>query len=112
MRSITTVETMQPNDQISKNLRQARERSGLSQAEVAKQLEVSERNYRRWENGETYGHLHRLPDLARILGVRQRDLLGDADVREVLPPREALDAKMDIILEEFKRLRDDLDLPD
>ena len=55
-----------------------RETIGLTQAEVAEQLELSQRAYSSWERDAVAIRPERLTRLAKVLGTTVADLLGEA----------------------------------
>jgi transcriptional regulator with XRE-family HTH domain len=59
-------------------LKQARERAGLSQAELARRSGLSVRNVQNWEQGHREPLAGRLLALARALGVPVESLLVDS----------------------------------
>lgn len=60
--------------EISKKLRKARQKVGLSQAEVATQLELTPQGYGYYEGGNRVIGLEYLLMLPRLLGCRITDL--------------------------------------
>lgn len=75
--------------EISKNLRKARERAGLSQAEVAEKLELTSQGYGYYENGNRVIGLEYLLSLPAILGVPITSLLPDSVLVDVDRQRAA-----------------------
>lgn len=103
---------MNPQERIAQKMREHRQDAGLTQKQVAERLEIDERSYRRWEAATSYGYLYRLGDVARALEVPESTLLEGADIDEVLPPREAMNAKLDLVMEELRLMREALDRRD
>ncbi len=55
-------------------LRLLRERAGLTQPELGRQVGVSDRNIRDWENGSSMPRIDRAAALARVLKISLKDL--------------------------------------
>ena len=55
---------------------QLREEKGLTQAEVAEQLDVTPAAVSKWENGESKPRTEKLFDLAKLLGVTAEELMN------------------------------------
>lgn len=61
--------------QLHQNIKSLRKRHQLTQKEMAEQLNISERTYQRFENGEQKGiNLIILEHLCRILSITVEDL--------------------------------------
>lgn len=103
--------TMNPQQRIARKMQQFRMDAGLSQKEVATRLGIHPRSYRRWEAADSFGYLYRLQEVAQILGVSEAALLEGSDLDEALPPRELLNAKLDLVLEQLRSMQDELDDP-
>lgn len=56
-------------------IRACREKKNLSQAEVARRLEISQQAISKWEAGEADPRSDKLPQLAMILGCSIEELL-------------------------------------
>ena len=56
-------------------IRACREKKNLSQAEVARRLEISQQAISKWESGEADPRSDKLPLLAMILGCSIEELL-------------------------------------
>lgn len=61
---------------LPRNLKAARERAGLSQAELADKLEVAASTVAGWELGTHGIRIDRLSQVAKITGVDVAELLG------------------------------------
>lgn len=68
-------------------LKEYRKRSGLTQAELAEQMNVHENTIRRWEAGNFEPRSNDLQKLCRILGVTEAELLNG-------PANQELDVKI------------------
>ena len=51
-----------------------REKAGLTQAETAMRIGVTQASIAQWENGDSFPRADKLPELAKILGCRIDDL--------------------------------------
>lgn len=60
---------------MGERIRQARERAGLSQKQIAEALGIDQSAVSFWETGKSEPTLHNLRRLADILGCRPADLL-------------------------------------
>lgn len=60
-------------------IRQARLRAGMSQAQLARAVGVSERNVVRWESGRNQPRVDHLVRIAEACGVAVSDLLDGED---------------------------------
>lgn len=67
------------------NLCALRERARLTKSDVAARCGVSVAAYAKWENGAAYPMVERLPQLARVFGVRINDLFLPADDEPIIP---------------------------
>ncbi len=82
MQALFTSQTILPDvsgkisEQRGKHLRALREAAGLSQRELARQLNVHYSNISFWESGAVPPRSDVLPAMAEILGVRVEELLG------------------------------------
>lgn len=59
---------------MRKNLKEARQRAGMTQQQMADKLEIHERYYKSVESGERLGSIHIWDMLEDILGANQRFL--------------------------------------
>ena len=75
---------------VGERLRQARERRGLSQAELARRIETGPNQITRYENGQAEPSTIQLKRLARYLEVTSDYLLGLSDLSSTpqLAPHE------------------------
>lgn len=60
---------------FSENLKKYRTEKGLTQSQLAKQINVSQNLLCEWEKRVRYPHLDKVFDIARVLGVEVEDLL-------------------------------------
>ncbi len=67
---------------MRRNLKEARQRAGLTQKAVAEYLNVSERHYKFMESGQTTGNVELWDKLEDLFSVHQRVL------REIHPDKE------------------------
>ena len=61
---------------ISSNLRMLRKRAGITQIDLARDLEISIATLRRWEAGETTPTGSKINELARYLGVSPEEIMS------------------------------------
>jgi transcriptional regulator with XRE-family HTH domain len=73
--------TAKDRTEFGQKLFERREAAGLTQAEVAKQLGISQRAYSAWERDPVAILPKRLSVVARILGTTVAELLGEASPR-------------------------------
>jgi transcriptional regulator with XRE-family HTH domain len=83
---------------FKENLRTLRDRTGLSQTDLAKKAGVSLRSYQNWEVGNREPRIQVLPALAHALGVTVDELVADKPKRVPratpgTPPAEDLEAE-------------------
>lgn len=71
---------MDEKDIVAANLTSYRKKAGLSQLELAKKLNYSNKNISKWENGETTPNVFILKKLAQLYGVTVDDLLCESTV--------------------------------
>ena len=64
--------------EISEKLREARQKTGMTQDQIAEKIMVSRVTVSNWENGYSEPEEELLPEIAGFFGVRIRDLIGDA----------------------------------
>ena len=67
--------------EFGQRLFERRETAGLTQAEVAERLELSQRAYAAWERDPVAILPERLADLAEILGTTAAELFGETEPR-------------------------------
>jgi transcriptional regulator with XRE-family HTH domain len=89
-------------------MREQREYLGVSQETIARRLDITMRTYARWERGETFGYLQRLPDIARALETTESQLLGGEDALTAQPSVETIAAKLDQLVDVVSQLREDI----
>lgn len=65
---------MWKEDDMRKNLKEARQRAGMTQQQIADRLGINERYYKAIESGERLGGIWMWDMLEDILGVNQRSL--------------------------------------
>ena len=63
------------NKVIGKNLQQARQRKGLTQAEVAKRASTNTNYYAKLERGESVPSLKMLEKIVKALDIKSSDVL-------------------------------------
>ncbi len=59
---------------MRKNLKEARQRAGMTQKQVAEYLEITIRSYQRIESGEFLGCIKHWDSLEDLFGIHQREL--------------------------------------
>lgn len=64
-------------------LARMRKSQGLTQAELAQQLHVTDKAVSRWERGQSYPDFQRLVLLSDFFGLTLDELVKDIDVQEV-----------------------------
>lgn len=74
---------MDEKEILAKNLVKYRKNAGLSQVELAKKLNYSNKNISKWENGETMPNAFVLQKIANIYGVKIENLIEENG--ELLP---------------------------
>lgn len=77
--SLTTTETTR---ELSRRVREAREAAGVSQADAAQALEVSQPTYYRIESGARPLKGDELIRLSDLFGIRAASMTGVAEIRE------------------------------
>ena len=60
-------------------VKQHRMRAGLRQEDIAEKLGIDRSTVAKWEAGESLPRADKLPQLARLLGCKVDDLLGDGE---------------------------------
>lgn len=100
-----------PEERIAGRMRSARKRLGISQEQAAHRLGVSLRTYARWERGESLGFIGHLDEIAPVLQTSEDNLLGGEILHSNGPTVQDLAAKLDQMMDEIRRLRDDLEPP-
>lgn len=97
-----------PQERISARMKTQRQLIGLSQEAVARRLDTTMRTYARWERGETFGYLQKLPEIAKALETTEEALLGGEDITTAQPTVAELTAKLDQVLGELAQMREDI----
>jgi transcriptional regulator with XRE-family HTH domain len=97
-----------PQERISARMREQREHLGVSQEAIARRLDTTMRTYARWERGETFGYLQRLPEIAQALETTESKLLGGEDALTAKPSVESIAAKLDELVDVVSQLREDI----
>ncbi|MFU2205768.1 helix-turn-helix domain-containing protein [Streptococcus pluranimalium] len=64
------------------NLKRYRQDQGLTQAELAEQLDVSDKTISKWENGDTYPSKRNMMRISDQLGVSIESLLIESSQKE------------------------------
>lgn len=59
---------------MRKNLKEARQKAGMTQKQVAEYLKITIRSYQRIESGEMLGSIKNWDTLEDLFGVHQREL--------------------------------------
>lgn len=59
---------------MRKNLKEARQRAGMTQKQMAEYLHVGERHYKKIESGETLGSIELWDKLENLFNIHQREL--------------------------------------
>ncbi len=59
---------------MRKNLKEARQRAGMTQKQMAEYLHVGERHYKKIESGETLGSIELWDKLEDLFNIHQREL--------------------------------------
>ena len=67
---------------MRKNLKEARQRAGLTQQQMAKHLKVTLRTYQRMEEGTLLGSIRSWDALEDLFGIHQRVLRSETDQAE------------------------------
>lgn len=82
---------------ISENIKKLRESANITQSELAEALAVTPQSVSRWENGQAYPDIEKLPQLAAFFGVTIDELMGNCK------------PKLYVISQELARVRKQLD---
>src|SRR5262245_66191862 len=85
---------------IGERIRRAREKAGLSQAELARRIKVSRTAIYLWEEGETAIRNGKVPALAAALGLQPSDLNpfdGDPTLARIEEKLDRIDARLERI---------------
>ena len=70
---------------MRKNLKEARQKAGMTQQQMADRLEIGLRHYKKIERGETLGSIPLWDDMEDIFGINQRVLRENHPDREDSP---------------------------
>lgn len=86
-----------------------RKERGLTQRELAEQLNVTDKAVSKWERGLSYPDITILSDLARVLGVTERELLAGAREQsggaEAPPPERVVKDTLEYVCKAQKQRR-------
>lgn len=100
------------DDNIKNNIARIRALKNYTQEEMARRLEISRNTYRAIESGETRMVHHSLKDIARILNIKEDDLLfRPYDPGVMLMSKEHLVVHYEGLLEDQRqKLRDQMEM--
>ncbi|MGT2833006.1 helix-turn-helix domain-containing protein [Streptococcus halotolerans] len=73
---------MEKETMLAIKLKEYRQVHGLTQAELAEQLDVSDKTISKWENGETYPSKRNMIRISNQLGVSIESLLIESSQKE------------------------------
>lgn len=79
---------MDEKEIIAKNLEFYRKKAKLSQLELAKKLNYSNKNISKWENAETTPSVFVLSEIAKLYGIKVDDLLSEKIVEKQKEPAD------------------------
>lgn len=85
---------------IGERIRRARERAGLSQAELARRINVSRTAIYQWEEGQTTIRNGKVPALAAALGLQPNDLNpfdGDSTLARIEEKLDRIECRLERI---------------
>ena len=88
---------------LSENIKAYRKAKGLSQQELASQLNVVRQTVSKWEKGLSVPDSEMLLTLADALGVSVAALLGESVLSEEAPTLQSLAAKLEVLNKQFAR---------
>ena len=71
---------MEQKEIVAANLTNYRKKAGISQLELAKKLNYSNKNISKWENGETTPSVFVLKEIANVYGITIDDLLNKSTI--------------------------------
>lgn len=71
---------MEQKEIVAANLTNYRKKAGISQLELAKKLNYSNKNISKWENGETTPSVFVLKEIANVYGITIDDLLNESTI--------------------------------
>lgn len=89
---------MEKKEVIAKNLEFYRKKASLSQLELAKKLNYSNKNISKWENAETTPSIFVLHEIANLYGIKVDDLLKE------VTPQEQEEVKKTNVLDGKKKI--------
>ena len=75
-------------DNIAKNISMLRTERNMTQPELAKRLNYSDKSVSKWENGKGYPAIDSLKLLSSVYGVSLDELVSDGDVEEMRSARK------------------------
>ena len=87
---------------LGSRIRQARDRAGLTQEQLAERIGVSRTAIARYESGEIEPKLHNLAAIAVALNVSCDELLGIRPVRSVLSLSPAAANALEVFIREIE----------
>ena len=88
---------------LGSRIRQARDRAGLTQEQLAERIGVSRTAIARYESGEIEPKLHNLAAIAVALNVSCDELLGIRPVRSVLSLSPAAANALEVFIREIEK---------
>lgn len=65
------------NQEFGSRISEARKKNGMTQRELAEQLDVTDKAVSKWECGKGFPEITLLPKLSKVLGIKPEDLLTD-----------------------------------
>ena len=89
--------------QLGSRIRQARDRAGLTQEQLAERIGVSRTAIARYESGEIEPKLHNLAAIAVVLNVSCDELLGVRPVSSVLSLSPAAANALEVFIREIEK---------
>ena len=92
---------------LASNIRYYRKKSGLTQIELAKKMEISIATLRRWEAGETSPSGAKISELAEIFNIMPEDIVAVGTV-ENTPEPSINNRKSDMLIYEGEGTRIEL----
>lgn len=97
---------MEQKEIVAANLANYRKKSGLSQLELAKKLNYSNKNISKWENGETTPSIFVLKEIANLYGISVDDFLNETtvDAAQLVESKARVDKKKKMFFRIFMLL--------
>ena len=89
--------------QLGSRIRQARDRAGLTQEQLAERIGVSRTAIARYESGEIEPKLHNLAAIAMALSVSCDELLGIRPVSSALSLSPEAEAALELFIREIEK---------